>query len=51
MTRVCIEQRTQGETLKVSRSHALLGVRVHFMEAVPSIELLDPGMCLDTLGM
>lgn len=51
MSRIGIEQRTQGETLKVSRSHAPLGVRVHFMEAVPSFELLDPGTCLDILGM
>lgn len=53
MSGMCIWQRIaeQGETLKVSRSHAALGVGVHFMEAVPSIELQAPGMCSDVLEM
>lgn len=50
---MCIRLRMaeQGETLKVSRSHATLGVRVHFMEVVPASEFQDPGACLDVLGM
>lgn len=46
MSGMSVRQRMveQGETLMVSRGRAALGVRVHFMEAVPSTELQDPGV-------